>query len=334
MSKAYIVLVNYTKYKDTIECLESILKLSYTNFQVILIDNSPDDISEKQITNWLNGNYHDIDTSYPELIYPLAPKPLSYSCWDELQFAGLSSAVSERILYIKAQNRGFAAANNLAFGYILKYGAQSEFVWVLNNDTVVDRNALQYLVDFYKTPSHSGYLLGSKLYFYHQKNVLQAVAGRYNKWLGSTYHIGEGEIDTGQYDNYTLGKDNYIIGASIFLQVAYLNKVGLMNEEYFLYYEELDWMQRGAKYGYKASIQPAAIIYHKEGVSIRDNNKKNLLSDYYSIVNRLKFTRQWYPRCTFTVMLGIVYALLKRLAMGKFKFVFKTGAMVTKILFR
>jgi GT2 family glycosyltransferase len=338
MSKAFIVLVNYTKYQDTIECLESVLKSNYQDFQIILIDNSPDDESEINISNWLNGVYDNtqIKTLFPELVYPLQDKPISYTYFKEEQFAEVQQAGNEKILFVRAVNRGFAAANNVALKYVLKQQDNSAFVWLLNNDTVIEKNTLANLVGFYKE-NLPLYIIGSKLKFYHNKHTLQAVCGRYNKWLGSTYHIGEGEIDNGQYDNYVMTKDNYIVGASMFLPYNFLNATGLMNEDYFLYYEEMDWILSGYQYGFKIALQQNAIVYHKEGASIeglssngKDRNKS--VADYYSIVNRLKFTKRWYPYCTFSVSLGIIYALLKRLIKGRFKFVGKVSKVVVKVL--
>jgi GT2 family glycosyltransferase len=337
MNKVFIVVVNYTKYKDTIECLESVFKSSCQDFQVILIDNSPDDISENNIRNWLNGqNNDDIETLFPELVYPLVKKPIPYRYSKEEELNDMPGLKNERLLFVRAANKGFAAANNLAFNYILRQADESSFIWVLNNDTVIARDCLENLIGFYKN-GEADAILGSKLNFYYKKEVLQAVAGRYNKWLGSTHHVGEGEIDNGQYDNFRMNPDNYIVGASMFLPFLFLKKVGLMNDDYFLYYEELDWILASKQKGFKPALQAKAIVYHKEGTSINGasfggkNNDKSL-ADYYSIVNRLKFTKKWYPSCLYTVIPGVIYALLKRLGKGRFAFVNKTAKAVIKVL--
>jgi len=333
MDKVFIIIVNYTKYKDTIECLESVFKSTYANFQVILIDNSPDDLSETNILKWLNGQgANQIETDYTELVYPLIKKPVDYLHITEDDIDKSADAKSEKLIFVKAENRGFAAANNIGLKYILKCTAEPSFIWILNNDTVVEKNCLRNLLGFFDDHELK-YVIGSKLRFYHHKQTLQAVAGRYNKWLGSTYHIGEGETDNGQYDDFLVSSDNYIIGASMFLPKQFLNKVGVMDEDYFLYYEEMDWILRGSAHGFKIAIQPTAIVYHKEGSTIRGEEKKSSFSDYYSITNRLRFTKKWYPVCLYTVTLGVIYALVKRLMQGKIDFVKKTTVSVLKILF-
>ena len=110
-----------------------------------------------------------------------------------------------------------------------------------------------------------------------------------------------------------------------------------MNEDYFLYYEELDWILTGKQMGFKPALEAKAIVYHKEGTSIEGasfngKTKDKSFADYYSIVNRLKFTKKWYPNNIYTVTAGAIYALLKRLGKGKFSFVNKTGKAVFKVL--
>jgi GT2 family glycosyltransferase len=323
MNKVYIILVNYKKYSDTIECLESILKNHYSNFQVLIIDNSPDLISSTHLIKWFNNQYGPVSTLFEDLVYPINDKPVSYVSLTEAEFKNESKTYPEPILLIKAQNRGFAAANNLALNYLLKTRRQGDFIWILNNDTVISKNCLVDLVDFYSSGNNYDKLIGAKLMHYNNRNHLQAIAANYNKWLGITNHIGDGEIDAGQYDNYEIKKTNYIVGASMFLPFEFLQKSGLLNEEYFLFYEELDWLLSAAKHNLSCAIQSKAIVYHKEGSTISGskNNKNMDVADYYINVNRIKFTLIWYPACLFSVSLGVAYSLFKRLVQFRFKLV-------------
>jgi GT2 family glycosyltransferase len=331
MNKVYIILVNYKKYSDTIECLESILKNHYSNFQVLLIDNSPDLISSTFLKKWFSNEYGQVSTLFEDLVYPINDDPISYVSLTETEFQNESKIYTEQILLIKAQNRGFAAANNVALNYLLKVGQEGDFIWILNNDTVISKSCLDNLVGFYSSGDHYDKLIGAKLMHYNNKNHLQAIAANYNKWLGVTKHIGDGEMDTGQYDKYEIKETNYIVGASMFLPFGYLQKTGLFNEEYFLFYEELDWLLSAAKYNLSYAIQYKAIVYHKEGSTISGskNNKNMDVADYYINVNRIKFTLKWYPACLFSVSLGVAYSLLKRLLQLRFKLV----ARILKAIF-
>jgi GT2 family glycosyltransferase len=321
MGKVYIIIVNYKKYIDTIECLESVIKSDYKNFQVLLIDNSPSESSSVNLTRWFNNEYGKVETLYESLVYPLNNNRIVYKILTENEIKRSSKVYTEQFVLIKAKNRGFAAANNIALSYILQVGQKGEFIWVLNNDTVINKDCLSNLVSFYNQANNDDKLIGGKLMHYYKRGYLQSIAANYNTWLGVTRHIGDGEFDNGQYDNYKIKDTNYIVGACMFLPFSYLQKVRLMNEEYFIYFEELDWLLSAAKSKLSYDIQSKAVVYHKEGSSIMGTkeNKNMDVADYYINVNRIKFTLRWYPNYIYTVGLGVAYSLLKRLLQLRIK---------------
>ncbi|MBB6112433.1 hypothetical protein SAMN05421821_11837 [Mucilaginibacter lappiensis] len=333
MDKVYVVVVNYKKYNDTIECCESVLKSSYKNCQILLIDNSPDSESSVNLVKWLNNKSFEVDTSYVELVYPLIDKPIPHVYIYETEFLERTTGFEEQVVLIKAENRGFAAANNIALKHIHKTAGLDSFIWILNNDTVVERSCMENLKRFFDNHDRK-YIVGSKLMYYYQKDRIQAIAGLYNKWLGSTYHVGDHEVDLGQYDEFIFDSNNYVVGASMFISKQFIDTVGLMNEEYFLYFEEMDWGLTAGQFGFRLGFQPLAVVYHKEGSSIiKGNNDNKFIADYYSIVNRVKFTKKWYSGYLVIVMGGVVYALLKRLFKGKFNLVKKIINSLYKVLF-
>lgn len=334
MNKVYIVLVNYNTYQDTIECIESLLKSDFLDFQIFIIDNSLNDNSIQQLVSWASSNnYNSIETDFKRLVFPLAIKPLNFTVISKLEFDNTTYKFEDKILIIRAVNNGFAAANNIALNYILKHGENSDLVWLLNNDTVVEKFTLSKLVDFYNNNLHKKYILGSKLRYYYKPNIIQAIVGNYNIWLGKHVHIGNGEDDHGQYDNYRVEKNDYIVGASLFFPGFFIEQAGLMCEDYFLYFEELDWLQSGIKNDFSIAVVPDALVYHKEGSSIvGDKNNDTSTAEYYSITNRVRFIKKWYPYSLPTVVLGVFWALLKRILNGRFSLVKKISATVFHIL--
>ncbi len=326
----YIVLVNYNGWKDTIECLESLLRLNYSEYKIIVVDNNSTNDSINQLIHWVKGDIiveYDL-TKLMHLSYPPHPKPLSYQYLefsDTFKKMDYSNCDNPDIIFIHARkNNGFAAGNNIALKYIIE-NEEAKFIWLLNNDTVVDSLALTNLVNYYNSRENSSKIgiIGAKLMMYSSPDKIQAIGGKYNKWFGTSSHIGGFEIDEGQYDNEDIvRKIDYIIGASMFISIEYIKAVGFMDESYFLYYEDIDWTYRGMNNNYCIGYCWDAKIYHKEGRSIGSSplaKYKSDLSEYYGLKNRLLFTRLFFPNCLMIVRMSFVVVILNRIFRGQFK---------------
>ena len=310
--KVLVVLVNYKGHNDTVECLETVLKSNYTNFTVVVVDNSGDNTSINYIQDWAQGKIV-VETEHPELVHPPISKPLKLSIDSDADFQG---EFMESVTILSATNRGFAAANNAALR--LARHQDFDFFWLLNNDTVVSRNALSELVDAASLQSDTG-ILGSKLLLYHNPSVLQGVGGNYNKWVGKVHEIGAFEQDRHQWDNKNFRMD-YVIGASMFVSKKFLSSVGVMNEDLFLYYEELDWALRANKKGWRLGFAPESKVYHKGGASINKSTLKgnSLLSDFYSVRNRILITRKFFPYALTTLYPSFLMFIWNRIKLKQY----------------
>lgn len=160
-----------------------------------------------------------------------------------------------RVRVIKmAQNSGFAKAINSAVK-----ASQAEYIATLNNDTVLDKNWLKSLIETAeKHPEVAS--VSSKLLNYYHKDIIDGVGISINE-VGQARSIGYQEKDKGQYDNlkYIFGATG---GAALFRRDIFI-KVGLFDENYFMYSEEVDWAFRAQFLGYKSIFCPKAIVYHK-----------------------------------------------------------------------
>jgi len=154
MSKVYIIILNYNGWKDTIECLESVLKNDYKNYQIIVVDNNSPNNSMDYIINWADGKQevvYDENSQLKYLSQPFEPKPLDYVFYTKEE--ALSGGDREKevklnnpIIFIQAgENGGFAAGNNIGIKYALAKD-DFEYVWLLNNDTVIKTNSLSNMV--------------------------------------------------------------------------------------------------------------------------------------------------------------------------------------------
>ena len=341
--KVYIVILNYNGWADTIECLESVLRNNYPNYQIIVVDNNSPNSSMEYIKAWAEGKldvWIKIDHPLRHLSFPPVKKPIPYVFYvrkeaEEGGDSDLENKLMEKIpseitiryplvLIQTGKNLGFAGGNNVAIRYALAKD-DFEYIWLLNNDTVIEKNALFKLVqkfEKYKKSEKKIGIVGSKLLYYDNPNIIQGVGGIYNKWFATSKHLGVFEKDEGQYDtDEILSKIDYIIGASMLVDKNFIKEVGLMCEDYFLYFEELDWVLRGKEMGYQLGYCWESRVYHREGSSIgssSEGNEKSELADYYGLRNRILFTKKFYSECLWSVYLGFAGVFLNRIRRRQF----------------
>lgn len=337
--KVYIVLVNHNGYLDTIECLESIMKQRYSTFQAIVVDNSKTDSSLKQISKWSTGQYNEkVTTQFPEIIYPPSTKPISSVIVYEKDF--FDKEFTERLILVKAlQNNGFAAANNIALRYIQKFGSMEDLIWLLNNDTMISKGTMQDIINKVNTYNEDKHrtLFGTPLLEYYEPKKIQAVGGKYNIFFGLTSHIGEG-LDYNNMINVNQFKVDYPMGASMLITKFFLKKVGLLNEEYFLFFEEIDWALRAEKQGYEVKILDIYSVYHKQGESTKNKYKnKGLKNEFIDLTytrSRIAFAKNFYKKYTYLVAFSILtLTVVNRIRKGGLKRATKIFKMTIKEMF-
>lgn len=317
-----IIVLNYNNWRDTLVCLESLLKLKFNNFRIIVVDNGSTDNSYENISKWAEGQ---VEAELPSF-YPLSPavKPIQYSKISE----GSANFHTEQLTILSNnQNYGYAGGNNIGIQYSIKCG--TPFIWILNNDTLVTKDCLSELLKFYQETPKAG-IVGSKMFYFHKPNCLQGVGGKFNKFTGTGSHIGENEKDYGKYDSANI---DYPIGASVFTSKEFIERVGLMNEEYFLYYEEIDWSIRAIQHGYEIAFCPNSKIYHKEGATTGLNHTKKFKSekaDLYSLKNRIVFTKKYYRQYIPFVYMGFILVAINRIKRGQFKRLAKILKLLVK----
>lgn len=291
-----IVIVNYNGFTDTLKCVETLLQSTYKEFYILVIDNNSTDGSINKMQNGLESLKVDFDVT-------------------DNVFMG---QMCHKVVIIKSLfNGGFAYANNIGIKYTQNNIDSYKYIWFLNNDTLVQDNTLQALVEYMKcAEGHIG-LLGAKLMFMDNPQIIQGIGGKYNKFWARCSHIGAYEEDRGQYNNCTILMD-YIIGASMFVRKEFVDSVGLMCEDYFLYFEELDWINRGKCGEWKFAFCHDAIVLHKEGGSTKvNNNMISEIADVCQIKNRLLFTYKYYPFYLFSVLPACLLTILSRLIKGE-----------------
>lgn len=220
-------------------------------------------------------------------------------------------------------NLGFAGGNNLAIRE-----ANGARVFLVNNDTVVTAGLILKLVRVLDTFEGAG-VVSPLIHYYDQPDIIQyAGYTPMNFYTGRNSCIGQFEKDEGQYDG-PVRETAYAHGAAMMVSREVLAKVGLMDERYFLYYEELDWCERIRRGGYKIFFEPSALIYHKESVSV---GKTTGLKEFFMHRNRILFVRKNAGTTAF--MIFCIYYAIAVVPKSMIRYILDGHRGLVPVLFR
>jgi len=261
MKKIAIIVLNWKQPKLTIETITSVLKIKNDSFdyQIILVDNGSPDDSLKIFNQEYKNN---------KLV---------------------------KIINTKG-NYGYAGGNNFGIDYALKN--KFNFLVLLNNDVLVDPNFLNELLK----ESNNYDILGPKIYFapgfefhkdrYQKKDlgkVIWAIGGQmdWNNIYGS--NIGIDQVDHGQF-NKIINKVDFISGCCLMASRKVFEKIGKLDENYFMYLEDVDFCQRAKKAGFKMACIPKSIIWH---VNSGSTSGPGDLQNYFITRNRIYFAYKY-----------------------------------------
>jgi len=201
------------------------------------------------------------------------------------------------------KNLGFAGGNNLGIK-----AAKGKYLFLVNNDTLFKNFNVQALIDRLESSKEIG-ITCPKIRFAWGNNPIQyAGYTPLSKITVRNQAIGFGEEDKGQYE--TPHATPYAHGAAMMIKREAIEKVGLMPECYFLYYEELDWSMMFTRAGYQIWYDPVCTIYHKESRSTGQNSP---LRTYYITRNRLLLVKRNYQN----IYKGLSYIYLIGIAIPK-----------------
>ena len=269
----YIIIVNYNNFDDTLECLNSFKDSVFEEFKIYLINNSTDQKeSEKlrRVKNLFDSNGVFINIK------------------DVVNFREFGKLN----IIDGVKNRGFAAANNIAIKLILEVSSDNDLLWILNNDTTILKNTINHFTDYMS--SNEIDICGTKLVYYNT-SILQGVGGRLKNYFFTTKAVGYGVNKMVRLEE----KIDFVIGASMIIRPRVFKDIGYLNEEYFLYYEEIDFCFRAKKKGYNIGYDNGSFVYHKEGGSIGTKNnisERSDLSEFHLYRSRDIFVKLFYGR--------------------------------------
>ncbi|MDX5338871.1 MAG: glycosyltransferase family 2 protein [Cyclobacteriaceae bacterium] len=245
-----IILVNWNGLDFTKACLESLRKVTFSHFKVVLVDNA----SENE------------------------------------EGALLKSAFPEIELIQNTQNLGFAGGNNVGIRWALAQGFSH--VCLLNNDTEVEPDFLEELVIKFRQGKSTG-IVQPMILFLHQAKEIWSAGGKWIPNLGRAITLGDRE----PLVNYRVKSSqiDWATGCCMLVSREAIQQSGLLNEQYFIYFEDVEWSLRIRSQGFGIELAPKSIVYHEAGAASKKSQAEGVLSPrvfYYHVRNQFFLLRQ------------------------------------------
>jgi GT2 family glycosyltransferase len=216
--KVVVVILNWNGLPDTLQCLESVVRIDYPNFATVVVD---------------NGSHVDprpeIETRFPQVPCIRLPR-----------------------------NLGYAGGNNVGIRYALDLGA--DYVFILNNDTIVEPNVLRAAVAVAESDPRIA-AVGVKILAWEDPTRIWVAYGHVTYRQGLVRLVGYYWPDDFRF---TRVRDvDWVPGTAMLLRRQALLDIGLFDDEYFAYHEDVDWCTSARKAGYRIVFAPEGRIFHK-----------------------------------------------------------------------
>ena len=296
-----VVIVTFNSAPVIAECLESVFASKDANLAVVVVDNDSTDSTIQVIEEWASGRVP-LSPRDDCPVQPLGPvaKPMRYT----VSAGGEAPQEAPLVIVRSPVNRGFAGGVNQGLEVLARRNDVNAF-WVLNPDCVVPPGtAAAYLAAAVEGPFS---LLTCRTIYYEDPDRIQTDGGRVNRWTGvcASVHARQSP-DTPLPDAAEL---DYVTGANMVASRAFFEAAGPMTEDYFLYYEEVDWASRRGKLPLR--LVDGAIVYHHGGTAIGSGTatrRPTPFSNYFNYRNRRLFARR-HLRGSEPIV--VLYALLK-----------------------
>lgn len=277
-----VIILSYNGKQLTLDCIASCLEGDYPEQTLVVVDNHSQDGSAEAVR------------------------------------AGFDEEIKRKkiVLIQNDTNLGFAGGNNVGIKWA--FDQKMDFVFLLNNDTVVDRSCVSNLVAAFDEDPTTG-MAGPKIYYFEPKDRIWFAGGEIRLARGVSRHIGIRETDRGQFD--TSGYCDYITGCAMMIRRSAIESVGFLDTAYPMYSEDADYCFRAKAKGFRIRYEPRGKVWHKISAATGGqlNWKKIRLRLYSNGIFLLRYAR-WYHWLTIPFFFAIDgIRILLNIMTGKIK---------------
>jgi len=246
------LILNYKAATETISCAESMLAHCVTLDHVVIIDNDSQDGSAIALQQWL----------------------------EEKQYSNVT-------LLNNPENSGYAGGNNYGLRWAME-NLQPTYFWVVNNDTYVDSDAFSPLLDALRQDDRQ--FVGSLVLSADTGRLECYGGGKLYPILGKARLLGKDQSIEAMQQGLPHSPD-YLMGCSLAFSAALTKEIGLMDEKYFMYFEEVDWQYRARDFGVSIKVVPASRLYHYGSLSL---GSRSAFYHYYRNRAATRFNKRFY----------------------------------------
>jgi len=314
--KVAVIVLSWNEWQDTIESLESLQKIDYPNYEMIVVDNGSTDGLVEKLKRWAKG---EIPVNTRFVNFDASLKPVRYVEYDrktaeaggdqqERNLGGLAS--SRKLVIIRSgKNLGFSGGNNVGIRYALKK-VDFGYVLLLNDDTAVAPDFLTKMVEVAEKDEKTG-IVGGKIYYYHHPKRIWYGGGKLSLWRASGINLQVGKTDGELSPRHSHEEPNGVVGASfitgclMLIRRKLLQSSRLFRENYFLYVEDTDFCYQALQEGWKLKVNLGAKIWHKGAPTKRGGI--SLINCYYMTRNRLFFGFETIQGLRYRIVFGLFF---------------------------
>jgi len=260
--KVYIIILHWKNIQCLAECIESLGKVSYDNFEIIIVNNGSNDL-------------------------------INISKSQNLSFHTLTSP----------SNLGFAAGNNIGIKEALK--KQADYLLLLNDDTVVAPEFLDVLINAGENNPDVA-MLGPKIYYFNDPKRIWFAGARFDSRICKIIASDADQLDEDK--SFSPVMSDYLTGCALLLKRHVIERIGFLDERFFLYWEDVDWGLRASDAGFLNVLIPTSKIWHKASFSSGGSNSP--LKAYHQTRSHLLFAEMHAPKTRMKLCVGFFRDIL------------------------